>query len=708
MFNKSFKILLIYISISFLSKVNAQTNNILMFIAHEDVYYSEYIVMKEALEASGYTVDVRSASIDISSTYMAASQIDIEITANALSGSTYTQFINQFEEQFSSTWNPLKNSIPIAGLPVNGRIQDVADMSLYDALIVVGGTGALAYRVDNSYENQGSLSAIEVQSAAEKLNQLALEALSNDKPVMAQCHGASIPAFWRIPGTSGPNEESIGFSLVKDGYVTGYPFPSSLLTEYTTNLNINSKAQDRVTLTSPHSSFYDIYGATPNSGASKIITTRDWYPQTISYAAKTIINILQSYPQNSVLNADISTLIIHGGEVDCSPNSGSDIPCNHGNTGNNIPADFLNIALLLQEDSINDDFNFILSDVNILDTVLPFDQSNINSISSYLSQFDSIIFFKHWSSGITLELQQAIVNYADNGGTVIGLHHAAFNHIVSTQVNKNLLVELFGVQSTLTGWSGTILGPQTLSIAQLGHFITSYGTASIMNSIPSPTNGFEIGANNSFSYQHSFSIFDEIYNNWELVAGQNFGTGINQLTPLLKNNITSSAGVLQQNFAGLVKQYDGNLDGTVGRIVFMMSGERVESININHPYGQLIRNSVAWINPSIAQNQAPIITSNNTASVIENQTMVMTVTASDADGDTLSFALTGITDDHLFSISTSGVLTFNTAPIFDLDNNLYFLTVTVSDQQNPPLQASSSITVNVIEEALFINGFEEK
>ena len=85
----------------------------------------------------------------------------------------------------------------------------------------------------------------------------------------------------------------------------------------------------------------------------------------------------------------------------------------------------------------------------------------------------------------------------------------------------------------------------------------------------------------------------------------------------------------------------------------------------------------------------------------------MTVTATDPDGDVLSFTFSGIdNDNHLFSINTAGIITFNTAPIFDPENNLYFLTVAVSDQQNPPLQTISSITVNVIEEAIFINGFE--
>lgn len=701
------KILLLLVVSLFFGNAIAQTNTILMFIPHEEVYYSEYIVMKEALEATGYTVDVRSSSANPSSTYMAASQSTIEITANALSGSSYLQFTNQFAELFGSPWDQSNDTIPVAGIAVSGLIQDIADMSAYDALIVVGGTGALAYRIDANYSDQGELSAGEVQNAAEKLNQLALDALSSNKPVMTQCHGASLSAFWRIPGTVGPGAESLGYSLVKNGYVTGFPFPASLLTNYTTALDINPVAQDRVTISSPHSSFYDTYGAPLGSGMSKILTTRDWYPQSIGYAAETLINILRSYPPISVLDSPINTLIIHGGEVDCSPGSNTDIPCNFGAAVENIPADYLNIAAVLQADSPYDHINFIVNDVNIADNPLPFDINNLSSITNYLLQFDSIIFFKHWSTDITLELQQAIVDYADNGGTVVGLHHAAFNQVINANVNKNLLVQLFGVQSLLSTWSGSELESQNLTMAQYGHFITSFGTDSMVNPILSPTNGFETGANTSFSTQHAFQIFDEVYRNWELVAGQEFGLGINQLTPLLKNDVTSIASDTQQDFAGLVKRYDGNLDGTIGQIVFMMSGERTQSININHPYGQLIRNSAAWINLDKTVNQAPTITSFNSVSVIENQTAILTVTATDPDDDELSFSITGNDDDNLFSITPTGVLSFITAPNFEAGSNLYTLTVTATDNGSPVLEDNQIVSVTVLEEAIFFNGFEE-
>ncbi len=84
-------------------------------------------------------------------------------------------------------------------------------------------------------------------------------------------------------------------------------------------------------------------------------------------------------------------------------------------------------------------------------------------------------------------------------------------------------------------------------------------------------------------------------------------------------------------------------------------------------------------------NNPPIIDGSTTSfSVLENQTSAFTVQASDADGDTLTYTISGGDDASLFDISSTGVVTFITAPDFEIpgdmnaDNN-YQLAVTVSD-----------------------------
>ena len=85
-----------------------------------------------------------------------------------------------------------------------------------------------------------------------------------------------------------------------------------------------------------------------------------------------------------------------------------------------------------------------------------------------------------------------------------------------------------------------------------------------------------------------------------------------------------------------------------------------------------------------SSNSAPTITNSTLSiSVEENQTSAFTVTATDSDNDSLTYSLAG-TDASLLSISSSGVVTFVTAPDFenpaDADsNNVYQITASVSD-----------------------------
>ncbi|PHR16419.1 MAG: hypothetical protein COA41_15175 [Sphingopyxis sp.] len=80
----------------------------------------------------------------------------------------------------------------------------------------------------------------------------------------------------------------------------------------------------------------------------------------------------------------------------------------------------------------------------------------------------------------------------------------------------------------------------------------------------------------------------------------------------------------------------------------------------------------------------------------ENQTNVLTAQANDPDSDQLHFSVAG-TDADDFVISSSGALSFRTAPNFELPtdtdmNNVYNISVTVSDGS---LTASTNATVTV-------------
>ena len=97
-------------------------------------------------------------------------------------------------------------------------------------------------------------------------------------------------------------------------------------------------------------------------------------------------------------------------------------------------------------------------------------------------------------------------------------------------------------------------------------------------------------------------------------------------------------------------------------------------------------------------NSAPTITNTSmNVSVQENQTAAFTVTASDPDGDTLTYSISG-TDSALFDItSAGGVITFKAAPDFEVPadgnaDNVYMVVAQVSDGS---LSASGNFTVAV-------------
>ncbi|NCF45365.1 MAG: YbhB/YbcL family Raf kinase inhibitor-like protein [Proteobacteria bacterium] len=98
-----------------------------------------------------------------------------------------------------------------------------------------------------------------------------------------------------------------------------------------------------------------------------------------------------------------------------------------------------------------------------------------------------------------------------------------------------------------------------------------------------------------------------------------------------------------------------------------------------------------------ATNTAPTISSTGNTSLSENTTQVMSVSARDADGDTLSFSLSG-DDAQLLRIDADGALSFTTAPDFEApadadEDNVYIVTVRVSDgSANAELAVTATVT----------------
>jgi len=96
---------------------------------------------------------------------------------------------------------------------------------------------------------------------------------------------------------------------------------------------------------------------------------------------------------------------------------------------------------------------------------------------------------------------------------------------------------------------------------------------------------------------------------------------------------------------------------------------------------------VLTINVNNLNDNEPVFSSSATLSGDENQTDIGSVIATDADGDALTYSVTGAN----LSITSAGVLTFASAPDYETTTS-YTGTVTVTDGLTPLTQ---DITVNV-------------
>lgn len=87
--------------------------------------------------------------------------------------------------------------------------------------------------------------------------------------------------------------------------------------------------------------------------------------------------------------------------------------------------------------------------------------------------------------------------------------------------------------------------------------------------------------------------------------------------------------------------------------------------------------------PPVSTNNAPVLATIGDQSIAEGATSVVTASATDSDGDSLSYTLSG-SDAAQFSITNSGELSFLSAPDYEIpsdvnSDNVYVLTVSVSD-----------------------------
>ncbi len=565
--------------------VNPQPQRqILMFVAYNDVWWPEFKVMYEALSAAGYSVDVRSSGVGYATSNYSAPADQTPSAAgldpNFPSPVTYSEFTAIYQANFGQTWNAAWN--PMANITLNGRIQDVANLNSYDALVIPGGRGMVAYRYDGSYADLASVTnstshiapAAEVQAAAIRLNELIGQALAAGKPVVAECHGAPTVAFARVPSSTG-GYLNLGRSVLEGRYATGYAFNDSDTPQRYQDLGVQLLAREKVVIDGPEAPDFS------GNARDLIVTSADWYPETVAHVARTLLNMLESYPTPTQRTRALNVLVYGGDE-----------PTNYAPQA---PARYTDFVSLLND--ATDEFAITATGLN---------DPNQLTVAN-LQNYDVLFYFGH--NMIPGAAQNAIRTYVDDGGGLVAIHHAIYN-----QGDANgVLVDLIGGElpswTALNSENGLMYFGQEnhLINVNLGHFVSTYGVHLLPNQTAqsvhysSPRSPPNPNADNDPQrgyWSFRISANDELYLNTAFRSGVSFGRGVNALNRLFSNDRFSASSSNPNNGAydtsGWVRRYDNNLDGTEGRIVYLQPGE-TQTRTLSHPsYRQAVKNAVIW------------------------------------------------------------------------------------------------------------------
>ena len=230
---------------------------------------------------------------------------------------------------------------------------------------------------------------------------------------------------------------------------------------------------------------------------------------------------------------------------------------------------------------------------------------------------------------------------------------------------------------------------------------------------------FEDG--NSY-WEVRYPLVSEIYNDIDLRDHCNFNLGDN--APIftsdssftIAENETSVGTVTATDADNDTVEYTINLSGADSRLfgVDLSSGalifltapdyenpsdedtDNVYSLIVDATDGFNTTQQSIDVTVTNISDSAPTFTSSGSFTVAENETAIGTVAATDVDGDTVSFSLSGTDEDSLQIDSSSGLLTFKTAPDYET-KSLYNATVAASDGTYTSAQTISITITNVNE-----------
>ena len=263
----------------------------------------------------------------------------------------------------------------------------------------------------------------------------------------------------------------------------------------------------------------------------------------------------------------------------------------------------------------------------------------------------------------------------NGGGIYLGYFYGgaftAVNSIVSGNTAGNLGGEIYNYEGNATTAGVNLLGDSSQTSAQA-------------------FSGFTPGAND--------------------IAATSDGATPTAITAILDTTLQDNGGptlthALAAGSPALDAGDNAQLDEATVGVDFNCDGDTADTLETDQRSANRVTNATVDIG-AVEDNEAPMLTSEATASVPENTSSVLTVTADDPENDALIFALIGGVDVALFSIDpATGELSFSAAPDFENPadangDNVYEVEVDVDDGNFGLDSQALTITVTDVDESI--------
>ena len=190
------------------------------------------------------------------------------------------------------------------------------------------------------------------------------------------------------------------------------------------------------------------------------------------------------------------------------------------------------------------------------------------------------------------------------------------------------------------------------------------------------------------------------------------GSGADTLTGNAANNVLNGGGGIDTVNVAYTYNVGYTITGSSTAANLVISGVNGTDTLLNVEFVHFADGTTVS-SRTLVGNHAPIVTSDGAGgsanlSYAENGTAAVTnVTATDQDGDTISYSIAGGADAAQFQINAAtGALSFRAVPNFeaaaDADrNNSYLVQVAATDNGTTPLTDTQSLTINVTNVATF-------